>query len=103
MPLFEYRCSSCGAEFEALVRGSDTAACAACGSATLERLLTPFAVSSAGRSARALAAAQQAYRHSKERAERRNQEAAVVREHLQEDCGIDLSAKKPAPPGASDQ
>ena len=94
MPLFEYRCSSCGTEFEALVRGSDTPACATCGSTALERLLTSFAVSSAGRSARALAAAQRTYRHSKDRAERRHQETADVREHLQEDYGVELSRKK---------
>jgi putative FmdB family regulatory protein len=93
MPLFEYRCSSCGAEFEALVRGGETPPCVACGGTGLERLLTSFAVSSARRSARALEAARDTYRHSKARAERRDQEAAAVREQLQEDYGVDLSAK----------
>jgi putative FmdB family regulatory protein len=93
VPLFEYRCSSCGAEFEALVRGAETPPCVACGSTQLERLLTSFAVSSARRSARALEAARDTYRHSKARAERREQEAADVREHLQEDYGVDLAGK----------
>ena len=94
MPLFEYRCVSCGEEFELLVRGAQTPTCCACGSATLDRLLTSFAVSSARRSARALASARETYRHSKGRTERRHEEIADIREHLQEDYGVDPSKKK---------
>jgi putative FmdB family regulatory protein len=48
MPIYEYRCTACAHEFEALVRTGDTAACPKCASATLERLLSRFAVDSAG-------------------------------------------------------
>jgi putative FmdB family regulatory protein len=48
MPIFEYRCRKCGVTFEALVRGSDTAACPSCSGADLERLVSLFAVDSAG-------------------------------------------------------
>src|SRR5262245_40322960 len=49
MPLFDFRCRSCGHEFEALVRPQDAAppACPSCKSADLERQLATFAVSSA--------------------------------------------------------
>jgi putative FmdB family regulatory protein len=43
MPLYEYRCGAGGAEFEFLVRSKTTVACPACGSASLERLISaPF-------------------------------------------------------------
>jgi len=48
MPLFEYRCQTCSSEFELLVRGGDVPACPSCGSASLEKLLSLFAVSSDG-------------------------------------------------------
>lgn len=48
MPLFEYRCTSCQHEFEALVRTGDTPACPACASTSLEKLLSLFAVDSDG-------------------------------------------------------
>ena len=48
MPLYDFRCRSCGCEFEALVRPTDTEArtCPDCSSGDLERLLSTFAVSS---------------------------------------------------------
>jgi putative FmdB family regulatory protein len=48
MPLYDFKCRSCGCEFEALVRPTDTQArpCPDCGSGDLERLLSTFAVSS---------------------------------------------------------
>jgi putative FmdB family regulatory protein len=48
MPLFEYRCSTCHHQFEALVRGSVTPACPSCGGTSLERIVSMFAVSSDG-------------------------------------------------------
>lgn len=48
MPLYEYVCRACGAEFEALVRGADTPACPACAGTDLERLVSLFAVDSEG-------------------------------------------------------
>ncbi|MCX8072443.1 MAG: zinc ribbon domain-containing protein [Candidatus Binatia bacterium] len=46
MPLFEYRCQSCGKTFEELVSGRerDGVACRHCGSARVDRLLSTFAV-----------------------------------------------------------
>ena len=37
MPIYEYRCSACQHDFEALVTSSSQAACPACGSTTLEK------------------------------------------------------------------
>lgn len=47
MPLFEYKCQACGDPFELLVLKSDQpVACPNCGSTSVERLLSMFAVSS---------------------------------------------------------
>lgn len=46
MPMYEFRCTACGTEFEALVRAGDSKACPQCASADVERLLSLFAVSS---------------------------------------------------------
>lgn len=45
MPIFEFRCASCGHQFEALVRSTEPPRCPACESATLEKQLSVFAVS----------------------------------------------------------
>ena len=49
MPIFEYACKECGAEFDALIQGAATVACPSCESAELEKKLSSFAV--AGRAA----------------------------------------------------
>ena len=48
MPLYDFRCRSCGHVFEALVRPPSLAApaCPACGAADPERQISSFAVSS---------------------------------------------------------
>lgn len=47
MPIFEYRCSACGADFEQLVlKGSSPPRCPACASEDVERLLSLPSVSS---------------------------------------------------------
>jgi putative FmdB family regulatory protein len=53
MPIYEYKCVSCGHQFERLVRRSSTpvaadgaAGCPACGRLELEQVLSLFAVSS---------------------------------------------------------
>ena len=48
MPLFEYRCRNCDSQCELLIRGSALPACPSCGSTSLEKLLSLFAVSSEG-------------------------------------------------------
>lgn len=58
MPLFEYRCSNCGETFEELVPSLDRDAvttCRHCGSPSVQRLLSTFAVQ---RASGALAAAE---------------------------------------------
>ena len=37
MPIYEYRCSACQHDFEALVTSSSQPVCPACGSTTLEK------------------------------------------------------------------
>ncbi len=48
MPIFEYRCTNCGAQFEELQlsREDRPSACRQCGAGDLERLLSAFAVQS---------------------------------------------------------
>ncbi len=50
MPIYEYACQECGAEFEFLVLppANDACACPACNSGKIERMLSRFAVSSEG-------------------------------------------------------
>jgi putative FmdB family regulatory protein len=44
MPIFEYQCTSCGREFEALMRSSSPAPeCPACNSTDLRKKLSAFA------------------------------------------------------------
>ena len=60
MPIYEYRCRSCGREFEALVRSGEQASCPGCRSADLERLISMFAVESDGSRQLAIDAARRA-------------------------------------------
>lgn len=43
MPIFEYVCASCGHHFEAIVMGSQEAACPKCNAHELEQQLSKFA------------------------------------------------------------
>ena len=43
MPMFEYHCTACQAEFELLVRGETTPACPPCGSTALDKLVSRLA------------------------------------------------------------
>lgn len=47
MPIYEYACSTCGHEFEALVRADTTAQCPSCNSKELRKLLSVFATAGA--------------------------------------------------------
>jgi len=40
MPLYDYRCSACGQQFELLVRSSTVPACPHCAATALERLVS---------------------------------------------------------------
>lgn len=60
MPLYDYRCSACGQQFELLVRSSTQPACPHCAATALERLVsltapqgTSQAIIAAGRRAAA--------------------------------------------------
>ena len=54
MPIHDFRCRSCGNEFEGLLRPQDPpVTCPACKSGDLEKLLSGFAVSSAEKTAAA--------------------------------------------------
>ncbi len=44
MPIFEYACTQCGHQFEAIVRGSEKPHCPKCESARLDQKLSVFAV-----------------------------------------------------------
>ncbi|HUI85244.1 MAG TPA: zinc ribbon domain-containing protein [Candidatus Binatia bacterium] len=45
MPIFEYRCESCGHRFEAILLGAQTPQCPRCHAEKLEQQLSTFAVS----------------------------------------------------------
>jgi len=53
MPIFEYRCESCGHHFEYLTRAGREAACPACASQALSKQLSTFAVGANGAGSRA--------------------------------------------------
>ncbi|MEA4863426.1 MAG: zinc ribbon domain-containing protein [Victivallaceae bacterium] len=45
MPIFDYKCRDCGAEFEQIVRsGNDTVECPGCGGSAVDRQFSGFAV-----------------------------------------------------------
>ena len=49
MPLYEYRCGSCGMAFEKYVRAwGEEVACPACDSPSVEKLVSSFAFAAAG-------------------------------------------------------
>ena len=52
MPLYEYRCEECGAQFEKLVGASnrDDVECAECGAERTQRQVSTFAARSTGAS-----------------------------------------------------
>ncbi len=57
MPIFDFKCSACGHPFEALVRGGQRPSCSACGSESLEKLLSLSAVKSASTKDKSMRAA----------------------------------------------
>ena len=79
MPLYDYRCNACEHQFETLVRKNDTPACAKCGSADLERLISMPTVNSEGSRARALGAAKK--RDSALATDRAHEQAKYERSH----------------------
>ena len=53
MPLFDFRCKTCGELFETLVRPGNSPVCRACGGVDLEKQLPTFALSTDERRAAA--------------------------------------------------
>ncbi len=54
MPLYDFRCRTCDARATLLLKAADsTAACPACGSLNLEKLVAPFAFRAAATSSQA--------------------------------------------------
>ena len=51
MPIFEYRCESCGHKFEAILFGEQKAECPSCHTGNLEAQLSTFSVSTKSNSA----------------------------------------------------
>ncbi len=80
MPLYDFRCRSCGGEFEALVRSQDGSGprCPACNGSDLEQLLSSFAVSSEERTRDAVA-------------KKRQKDAAVAR---RDNIAAEIEAEK---------
>jgi len=56
MPIYEYACSSCGKEFETLVRSGTVPDCPGCHSTDLEKKLSVFATGGAAAEAAPVAA-----------------------------------------------
>lgn len=73
MPLYDFRCRTCSAEFEALVRTGDTPRCPECGGGDLERLLSTFALSTEERR-------QAAVRDSRKRQIAKNRDKVIAEE-----------------------
>jgi putative FmdB family regulatory protein len=48
MPLFEYRCRTCGHQFEFLTRGAQAPSCPSCAGEDLQKQLSAFAVGASG-------------------------------------------------------
>ncbi|UCF98527.1 MAG: hypothetical protein JSV89_03090 [Spirochaetaceae bacterium] len=43
MPIFEYKCSACGSDFELLIRSDTVMACPECGNVRIDKKLSLFA------------------------------------------------------------
>lgn len=78
MPIYDFRCESCGAEFEELVRAEELPACPGCGSPEPRRLLSQVAPTP--RIGLRGAAARKSDATRKAREERKREERASRRE-----------------------
>ncbi len=80
VPIYDFRCDACGADFEELVRAGETPACPSCGAADPRRLISqvspPSRVGLRGAAARRSDATRKARDEGKreERANRRERE-----------------------------
>jgi putative FmdB family regulatory protein len=85
MPLYDFRCKACGAEFEALVRPPHEPACPSCASADLERLQSgfSFSVRSGGLSNAARRAVQK--QQASQKADHAAFQQEIEKKHLDDD------------------
>ena len=82
MPLYDYRCRGCRNEFEALVRaGGEPPSCPSCKSQDLERQLSTFAMTSEEH-VRELVKKERKKLLPKHKAEQREEEQHIIREHM---------------------
>ena len=79
MPIFEYHCNACDADFELLVRKGSEPACEACGSTNLRKLLSLPAIKSETTHALAMKAAKR--RDRSQGMEREAAQAEYERNH----------------------
>ena len=80
MPLHEYKCRTCGLQFEALVLSSTSPECPECHGRDLERLLSAFGLSTKGKTRAAVRAAREHLRRTTWR-DNAHAEAEAMRKH----------------------
>lgn len=85
MPIYDYKCSSCGAEFEELVKLGETPNCPSCNGKDLEKLLSLPAVSTDKSRKRNMAIARR--RADSVRKEQKHAQAEYERNYLKEHSG----------------
>lgn len=81
MPIYDYKCRTCGHEFELIVLRTTVVACPSCQSAELEQLLSSFAVSTESIRQSNLKAARQQFSSSKNYKDQKVAEAEEIRDH----------------------
>ena len=84
MPIYDYKCQSCGQTFEFFVLKNTVAECPACQSQKLEQLISGFAVSSQSISQSNLQSARRKMRDSSHYKDKKVHEAEEIREHAAE-------------------
>ena len=81
MPIYDYKCKSCGEQFELILLKATVPACPACQSQELEQMLSGFAVSSKEISRANVRAARRAHAASSDYRDQKVAEAEEIREH----------------------